>query len=264
MACDRVKVILVRDGSAILFSEFGQQSAEPGDVIRIGAETRVDQKGSEQSGGSSSEPFKCTTASGLMLTFSNKAHVARLLALGKSRILRASRHDRRSDLVKILHGVVACMRGCGARAVSKGAGGRQRHRMRADETRSAPCIVSGSDGGLLLAAIEAVRARPAQREAPAGTLHHEFDRLMAAETDELSHLTAHRDKLKHEQDRLLQAHYADAIPLSVLKREQDRILGELDQVERRLDAHHGEYTDARAHLDDALNLLENCADICPL
>lgn len=30
---------------------------------------------------------------------------------------------------------------------------------------------------------------------------------------------------------------------------------------RRLDAHHGEYIDARAHLDDALNLLENCADI---
>ena len=32
-------------------------------------------------------------------------------------------------------------------------------------------------------------------------------------------------------------------------------------MNRRLDAHHGEYTDARAHLDDALNLLENCADI---
>jgi len=32
-------------------------------------------------------------------------------------------------------------------------------------------------------------------------------------------------------------------------------------VGRRLDAHHGEYIDARAHLDDALNLLENCADI---
>ena len=73
--------------------------------------------------------------------------------------------------------------------------------------------------------------------------------------------TANRDRLEHEQDRLMQAHYADAIPLAVLKREQDRILGELDQVNRRLDAHHGEYTDARAHLDDALNLLRNCADI---
>ena len=56
--------------------------------------------------------------------------------------------------------------------------------------------------------------------------------------------------------------HADAIPLALLKREQDRILGELDQVNRRGDAHHGEYADARAHLDDALNLLlTNCADI---
>ena len=30
---------------------------------------------------------------------------------------------------------------------------------------------------------------------------------------------------------------------------------------RRIDAHYGEYADARAHLDDALGLLANCADI---
>lgn len=92
-------------------------------------------------------------------------------------------------------------------------------------------------------------------------LHHEFDRLMAAETDELARLTANRDRLEGEQDRLMQAHYADAIPLTVLKREQDRITAELDKVTRRIDAHYGDYADARAHLDDALNLLENCADI---
>ena len=78
-------------------------------------------------------------------------------------------------------------------------------------------------------------------------LHHEFDRIMAAETEELERLTTNRDRLESEQDRLMQAHYADAIPLSVLKREQDRI-----------DAH---YAEARAHLDDALCLLANCADI---
>ncbi len=70
---------------------------------------------------------------------------------------------------------------------------------------------------------------------------------MSAEADELAQLTANRDRLEHEQDRLMQAHYADAIPLAVLKPEQDRIAGELDLVNRRLDAHHGEYTDARAH-----------------
>ncbi len=67
----------------------------------------------------------------------------------------------------------------------------------------------------------------AHREALAGMLHHEFDQLVAAETDELARLTTRRDRLKHEQERLLQAHYADA----------------------------------RAHLKEALTLLENCADI---
>lgn len=59
----------------------------------------------------------------------------------------------------------------------------------------------------------------------------------------------------------MQAQYADAVPLPVLRREQDRILGELDSVNRRIDAHHGDYADARTHLDDALNLLTDCADI---
>ncbi|OYO08882.1 AraC family transcriptional regulator [Enemella evansiae] len=37
VAYDCVKIIVVRDGSAILFSEFGQQPAKPGDVILLGA-----------------------------------------------------------------------------------------------------------------------------------------------------------------------------------------------------------------------------------
>ena len=84
---------------------------------------------------------------------------------------------------------------------------------------------------------------------------------MATETDELNRLTTNRDRLEQEQDRLMQAHYAGAVPLSVLKREQDRILAGLDTTNRRIDAHHGDYADARAHLDDALNLLANCADV---
>ena len=95
---------------------------------------------------------------------------------------------------------------------------------------------------------------PAQQDALAGMLHHEFDRLMAAETEELERLTTNRDRLESEQDRLMHAHYADAIPLSVLRREQDRIVAELDQVTRRVDAHFGDYA-------DALGLLANCADI---
>lgn len=134
-----------------------------------------------------------------------------------------------------------------------------RHSKRTDCTRGA-ILIEGVEH-MIERYYQRVQITPAHREALGGMLHHEFDRLMAEETDELGQLTTNRDRLQGEQERLLQAHYADAIPLSLLKREQDRILGELDQVTRRIDAHHGEYADARAHLEDALNLLANCADI---
>ncbi|GAA1119286.1 hypothetical protein GCM10009670_05990 [Citricoccus alkalitolerans] len=78
--------------------------------------------------------------------------------------------------------------------------------------------------------------------------------------------TARRDEAREQtvqlkQERCLQAHYAEAVPLALPKSEQDRILGELDQIRQLVDAHHREYTDARARLDNALNLMANCADI---
>ena len=41
-------------------------------------------------------------------------------------------------------------------------------------------------------------------------------------------------KLLDERSKLLEAHYAAAIPLDRLKTEQDRIGGELDRIEQRL------------------------------
>ncbi len=134
-----------------------------------------------------------------------------------------------------------------------------RHAKRTDCTRSALLIEHVEE--LIADYYQRIQITPAMRQALAGMLHHEFDRLMSAEANELENLTANRNRLESEQTKLVQAHYADAIPLTVLKREQDRVLAELDQVNRRIDAHHGEYADARVHLDDALDLLANCADI---
>ncbi len=168
-----------------------------------------------------------------------------------------------------LKGTIHCG-SCGSRMIVSNAKNRHgnvypyfvcagRHAKRTTCTRGA-ILIEGVER-LIEKYYQRVQITLAQREALAGMLRHEFDRLMSAEADELAQLTTNRDRLEREQTRLMQAHYADAIPLSVLKREQDRILGELDQVNRRLDAHHSEYTDARAHLDDALSLLANCADI---
>lgn len=141
-----------------------------------------------------------------------------------------------------LKGTVYCG-GCGSRLIVSNAKNRHgnvypyfvcsgRHSKRTDCTRQAILIEDVEH--LIEDYYQRVQLAPARREALAGMLHHEFDRLMSAEADELAQLTANRDRLEHEQDRLMQAHYADAIPLAVLKREQDRILGELDQVTRRL------------------------------
>ncbi|WP_285116906.1 recombinase family protein [Propionibacterium freudenreichii] len=168
-----------------------------------------------------------------------------------------------------LKGTIHCGQ-CGSRLIVSNAKNRHgnvycyfvcsgRHSKRTDCTRQAMLIEDVEK--LVEDYYTRVQITPAQQDALAGMLHHEFDRLMAAETEELERLITNRDRLESEQDRLMQAHYADAIPLSVLKREQDRIVAELDQVTRRIDAHFGDYADARAHLDDALGLLANCADI---
>lgn len=168
-----------------------------------------------------------------------------------------------------LKGTIHCGQ-CGSRLIVSNAKNRHgnvycyfvcsgRHSKRTDCTRQAMLIEDVEK--LVEDYYTRVQITPAQQDALAGMLHHEFDRLMAAETEELERLTTNRDRLESEQDRLMQAHYADAIPLSVLKREQDRIVAELDQVTRRIDAHYGDYADARSHLDDALGLLANCADI---
>ena len=90
---------------------------------------------------------------------------------------------------------------------------------------------------------------------------HEFDRLLAGEADELSVLTKQRDKMEDEQLKLMQAHYADAIPLAVLKKEQSRISAELDQLNSRLERHHREYADAKAVLTRCLDLLASLGDL---
>ncbi|MEA5118083.1 MAG: recombinase family protein, partial [Propionicimonas sp.] len=50
-----------------------------------------------------------------------------------------------------------------------------------------------------------------------------FDERFAARSDELAELTANRRRLEAESDKILAAHFADAIDLPTLKRHQDRI-----------------------------------------
>ncbi len=62
-----------------------------------------------------------------------------------------------------------------------------------------------------------------------------FDQHEGFCEDERKPLTAQRDKLEAERLKLVQAHYADAIPLDLLDIEQDRIRASLDQLTELLD-----------------------------
>lgn len=65
-------------------------------------------------------------------------------------------------------------------------------------------------------------------------------------------------RLEAEADKLLEAHYADAIDLPTLKRHQDRIRITLADVTRRLDAERHDHDGPRQHLATALRLLADC------
>lgn len=82
-----------------------------------------------------------------------------------------------------------------------------------------------------------------------------FVRRSAGRDHELADLTAHRSRLEAESDKLLAAHFADAIDLPTLKRYQDRIRAGLADIDQRLATHTEQYAGGRALLHDSLSLL---------
>ena len=56
----------------------------------------------------------------------------------------------------------------------------------------------------------------------------------------------------------MQAHYAGAVPLELLKEEQERLGRELAGIQRQLDAYQADAKLVRAHVEQALDLLEDC------
>ena len=82
-----------------------------------------------------------------------------------------------------------------------------------------------------------------------------FDEQSAGRDQEFAELTTNRARLEAESDKLLAAHFADAIDLPTLKRHQDRIRSGLADIEQRLAQHDEHHSGARAFLHDSLRLL---------
>lgn len=98
-----------------------------------------------------------------------------------------------------------------------------------------------------------------QYTALAAQVEAAFDERLASKSSEIAELTANRKRLQDESDKLLAAHFADAIDLDTLKRHQDRIRAGLADIDRRLAQEHEGSEGARQHLTAALRLLIDCA-----
>lgn len=72
-------------------------------------------------------------------------------------------------------------------------------------------------------------------------------------------LRAQKERLVEERTRLLQAHYAGAIPLDLLKSEQDRITRQLASVNERLSAASAEFDKIEGALRTGLDYAVNCS-----
>ena len=104
-----------------------------------------------------------------------------------------------------------------------------------------------------------VALRPGQRAVLEPALQRQLAMLVAESTQRLTEAKTVRRRLERERDKLLQAHYADAIPLDVLKREQSRISRELRGVERQMTGLEGEMTERQALVGQALDIAQHMA-----
>ena len=88
-----------------------------------------------------------------------------------------------------------------------------------------------------------------------------FDERLAERSQAIDDLTTTKQRLEAEADKLLEAHFANAIDLPTLKRHQDRIRIALADVTKRLDAERHDHEGPRQHLATALQLLADCAQM---
>ena len=75
---------------------------------------------------------------------------------------------------------------------------------------------------------------------------------------ELDGLRREKDKLEHRRKKLLEAHYNDAIPIDLLKSEQQGIAKQLAAIDHQTKAYDYTFTAITERLGDAIELITDC------
>ena len=77
---------------------------------------------------------------------------------------------------------------------------------------------------------------------------------------ELDGLKGQKAKLENKRKKLLEAHYSDAIPLDLLKSEQQQLAKELGVIEHEIKMHDMTFEQISNNLKMTLDIVENCGE----
>ena len=89
-------------------------------------------------------------------------------------------------------------------------------------------------------------------------LRMEFAHIQANRQQDIQRLTTRQQQLEDQRHKLLEAHYDGAIPLDLLKKEQDQLTSSILAIQRELDGYTADAALVKQHLTQALDLLEDC------
>ena len=104
-----------------------------------------------------------------------------------------------------------------------------------------------------------IHLRSTRREELEQALRYQLAQLVADTQQQLTQITATRQKLKHQQEKLLQAHYENAIPVELLRKEQQRITHSLTAVNHRIKTLEQDLEDKEELVGQALDIAQHMA-----
>lgn len=163
-----------------------------------------------------------------------------------------------------LKGSLYCGR-CGSRmsfTYAKGNGGGYAYFYCLGRTRGTGCDQPYVPVDLIEAAVENaygdVRLPRKQTERVRGKLSHALGGMREQAEAEATRQRKRLAKLTEEREKLLHAYYAGAVPIDLLRQEQDRLTTEANQAERHIEVAEASFTDIEDTLGKALDLLTDC------
>ena len=86
----------------------------------------------------------------------------------------------------------------------------------------------------------------------------QLQQIEATSDRDIRSLTTRRTNMEDQRRQLLHAHYAGAVPLDLLKEEQDRLTSAIQAIQRRLNDYQADAKLVRDHIEQALSPLEDC------